>query len=192
MDWRFWRWTQRDNDLNDEIAHDLAAEAEERIRAGISREEAELASRRDFGSVSLLKEDVREIGVWASLQRLAQDLRYGWRTLRSNVLFTAMAVLSLALGIGANTAIYSVMDTVMLRALPVKNAGELAILNWRAKSKQEPAVVRHHNGANYRAAAEAWRATATSTTTRLDPNRPPRRARRATSAFFQAFHHYRK
>jgi macrolide transport system ATP-binding/permease protein len=152
MDWRFWRWTQRDNDLNDEIAHDLAAEAEERIRSGISREEAELASRRDFGSVSLLKEDVREIGVWASLQRLAQDLRYGWRTLRSNVLFTAMAVLSLALGIGANTAIYSVMDTVMLRALPVKNAGELAILNWRAKSKQEPAVVRHHNGANYRAA----------------------------------------
>ncbi len=53
MDWRFWRWRQRDNDLNDEIAHDLAADAEERVRSGIPREEAELASRRDFGNVSL-------------------------------------------------------------------------------------------------------------------------------------------
>src|ERR1700761_4219877 len=124
MDWRFWLWRQRDNDLNDEIAHDLAADAEERVYSGIPREEAELASRRDFGNVSLLKEDVREIWMWASLQRLSQDVRYGWRTLRSNLLFTCMAVLSLALGIGANTAIYSVMDAMMLRALPVKDAGE--------------------------------------------------------------------
>lgn len=104
MDWRFWRWRQRDNDLNDEFAHDLAAATEERVRSGISRAEAELASRRDFGNVSLLKEDVREIWIWASLQRLSQDVRYGWRTLRSDLLFTSMAVLSLALGIGANTA----------------------------------------------------------------------------------------
>lgn len=104
MEWRFWRWKQRDNDLDDEIAHDLAAEAEERVRSGIPREEAELASRRDFGNVSLLKEDTREMWICASLQRLSQDVRYGWRTLRSNLLFTSMAVLSLALGIGANTA----------------------------------------------------------------------------------------
>ncbi len=149
MDWRIWRWKQRDIDLNDELAHDLAAEAEEQIRSGMPREEAEFASRRDFGNVSLLKEDVREIWIRASLQRLWQDVRYGWRTLRSNVLFTTMAVLSLALGIGANTAIYSVMDAVMLRALPVKNPGELAVLNWRAK--QEPEVVHSHNGPNYKA-----------------------------------------
>jgi macrolide transport system ATP-binding/permease protein len=148
MDWRFWRWTQRDNDLDDEIAHDLAADAEERVRCGIPREEAALASRRDFGNVTLLKEDVREVWIWASLNRLSQDVRYGWRTLRSNLLFTSMAVVSLALGIGANTAIYSVMDAVMLRALPVKNAGELAILNWRTKNS-EPDVVRDHYGPNY-------------------------------------------
>ena len=148
MDWRFWRWTKRDNDISDEIAHDLAAETEERVRSGASREEAGLASRRDFGNVSLLKEDVREIWIWASLQRLSQDVRYGWRTLRSNLLFTSMAVVSLALGIGANVAIYSVMDAIMLRALPVKNPGELAILNWRAKTN-DPEVVHDHNGANY-------------------------------------------
>lgn len=148
MVWRFWQWKRRDNDLNDEIAHDLAAEAEERIRSGIPREEAEFASRRDLGNVSLLKEDVREIWIWAWLQRFSQDVRYGWRTLRSNLLFTFMAVLSLALGIGANTAIYSVMDAIMLRALPVKNPGELAILNWRTR-KAEPDVIHDHNGPNF-------------------------------------------
>ena len=148
MDWHFWRWKQRDNDLSDEIAHDLAADAEERVRFGLPREEAELASRRDFGNVSRVKEDLREIWIWASLQRLSQDVHYGWRTLRANLLFTSMAVVSLALGIGANTAIYSVMDAVMLRALPVKNAGELAILNWRTKNG-EPEVARDHYGANY-------------------------------------------
>ncbi len=148
MEWRFWRWTKRDIDLNDEIAHDLAAETEDRVRLGLPREEAELASRRDFGNVLLLKEDIREVWVWASIERLAQDVRYGWRTLRSNLLFTAMAVLSLALGIGANTSIYSVMDAIMFRALPVRNPGQLIILNWRAK--QEPAVTHDHNGPNYK------------------------------------------
>ena len=138
---------QRQADLDDEIAHDLAAEAEERIGSGIAREEAEQASRRDFGNVLLVKENVQEIWGWTSLQRLGQDVRYGWRTFSKNPLFTCMAVLSLALGIGANTAIYSVMDAIMVRALPVRNPGELVILNWR--SKQDPLVVQSHNGSDY-------------------------------------------
>ena len=76
--------------------HDLAADAEERIRSGIPREEAEWASRRDFGNVSLMKEDVREVWYRISLERFEQDVRYGWRTLCKNPLFTSMAVLSLA------------------------------------------------------------------------------------------------
>jgi hypothetical protein len=84
---------------------------------------------------------------WISLERLGQDIRYGWRTLCRNPLFAAMAVLSLALGIGANTAIYSVIDAIMVRALPVRSPGELVILNWRAK--QDPAVVQSHNGSGY-------------------------------------------
>jgi predicted permease len=149
MHWRFWRSKQRDSDLEDEIAYDLAAGAEERIQFGASREEAERASRRDFGNVALVKEDMREMWGWTSLERLDQDIRYGWRTLRKNPLFAIMAVLSLALGIGANTAIYSVMDAIMVRALPVRNPGELVILNWRAKGARDPAVVQDHTGSSY-------------------------------------------
>ncbi len=151
MDWRFWRWKQHDSDVDEEIAYDLAADAEERTRSGIPPQEAQFASRRDFGNLSLVKEDVREIWVGATLQTLYQDVRYGWRTLRSNLVFTTMAVISLALGIGANTAIYSVMDAIMLRALPVKSPSQLVILNWRAK--QEPDVVHNHSGPNYPTAA---------------------------------------
>jgi macrolide transport system ATP-binding/permease protein len=147
MRWRLWRSKQRDADLDDEIAHDLAAEAEERIRSGATREEAERASHRDFGNVLLLKEDIREMWALTSLERLGQDVRYGWRALCKNPLFGIMAVLSLALGIGANTAIYSVMDAIMIRALPVRNPGELVILNWRAK--QDDGVVQSHNGSAY-------------------------------------------
>ncbi len=147
MQWRFWRRTRREDDLGDEMAFDLAADIEERIRSGIPREEAERASRRDFGNVPLVKEEIRGMWGWTSLERLGQDVRYGWRALCKNPLFTTMAVLSLALGIGANTAIYSVMDAIMVRALPVRNPGELAILNWRAK--QEPAVVQDHTGSSY-------------------------------------------
>jgi predicted permease len=147
MPWRIWRRKQRDTDLDDEIAHDLAAEAEERIRSGATREEAERASHRDFGNVLLLKEDVREMWGSTSIERLGQDIRYGWRTLCKNPLFAMMAVLSLALGIGANTAIYSVMDAIMIRALPVRNPGDLAILNWRAR--HDDGVVQSHNGSVY-------------------------------------------
>ena len=147
MWWRFWRRKQRDADLNEEIAYDLAADAEERIRSGTPREEAEWASRRDFGNVLLIKEDVREVWYWISLERFGQDVRYGWRTLCKSPLFASMAVLSLALGIGANTAIYSIIDATMIRALPVRNPGELVILNWRAK--QDPGVVQSQNGSNY-------------------------------------------
>jgi hypothetical protein len=76
---------------------------------------------------------------------LAQDIRYAFRSMGSSKLFTGMAVLSLALGIGANTAIYSFMDGVMLRALPVQHPEQLVILNWRAKA--DAPVVHSHWGA---------------------------------------------
>ena len=80
-------------------------------------------------------------------EALAQDARYAFRGMAGSKLFTGMAVLSLALGIGANTAIYSFMDGVMFRALPVKHSEQLVILNWRAKS--DAPVVHSHWGSNY-------------------------------------------
>jgi macrolide transport system ATP-binding/permease protein len=84
---------------------------------------------------------------WTFLEQLSQDIRYALRTMADSKLFTAMVVLSLALGIGANTAMYSFMDAIMVRALPVKHPEELVILNWRAKT--EAPVVHSHWGSNY-------------------------------------------
>src|SRR5262245_39267734 len=154
MSWRLWRRKQCETDLDDEIAHDLALDTEERIRAGVAREEAKLASRRDFGNVLLLKEVIREMWGWTSLQRLGQDLRYGWRTLRKNPLFATMAVLSLALGIGVNTAIFSFMDAILIRALPVQRPGELVILNWR--TKDFPRVVHGLSGSWFNDPHTGW------------------------------------
>jgi macrolide transport system ATP-binding/permease protein len=154
MRWPFRQRKQREKDLEDEIAFDLAADTEERVRAGLSREEADYASRHDLGNTALIKEDVRETWGWAALGRLGQDIRYGCRTLRKNPLFGVMAVLSLALGIGSATAIYSVMDAVLFRALPVQHPRELVILNWRAikppaSGFTQPAGIRTVDGSVY-------------------------------------------
>ncbi len=87
---------------------------------------------------------MRTLHFW---EPLTQDVRYAFRSMTGSKLFTGMAVLSLALGIGANTAIYSFIDSVMLRALPVNHPEQLVILNWRAKS--DAPVVHSHWGSNY-------------------------------------------
>ena len=98
----------------------------DRMDRGEPRAQAEAAARREIGNVATIQEVTREMwgGMW--LERLAQDLRYGLRLLRRNPGFTVVAVLSLALGIGANTAIFQVIDAVRLRTLPVPNPSELA------------------------------------------------------------------
>ena len=80
-----------------------------------------------------MREDTRATWSWLWLEQLAQDIRYGVRGMLKNRLFTALAALSLALGIGANTAIYSFMDAILLRSLPVADPASLVVLKWRSK-----------------------------------------------------------
>ena len=94
---------------------------------------AALSGRPKFGNVTLLKEDSRAMWTWTFVEQLLQDIRYALRAMVKNKAFTALAALSLALGIGANTAIFSFMDSILLRSLPVQDPGSLVTLSWHIR-----------------------------------------------------------
>jgi predicted permease len=118
--------------LDEEIQAHLAMAARDRIAQGDRPHAAELAARREFGNRTLVQEATREMWGWNSLERLWQDVRYALRGMRRTPGFTAVAVVSLALGIGANTAIFSLINTLMLRMLPVEHPGQLVELLFKA------------------------------------------------------------
>lgn len=113
------------------------------------REEAQYAARREFGNVTLIERDGRVPWRFAALEDLAMDLSYAWRTLRKGPGFATVAILTLALGIGANTAIFSFMDAVLLRLLPVPDAKSLVWLNWRADRTTRDFVMHGMSGTTY-------------------------------------------
>jgi putative ABC transport system permease protein len=117
---------RRYDELSESIRDHLEEKIEDLMEAGLSREEAIRKARREFGNVTLIEERSREVWQWRGLETLFQDLRFGVRMLLKSKSFTAVAILSLALGIGANTAIFQLIDAVRLRMLPVKAPQELA------------------------------------------------------------------
>jgi macrolide transport system ATP-binding/permease protein len=129
-------WTRRrrkEDELREELQFHLAEEAEARQADGLPEDQARWAARRDLGNVTLLREDTRALWTWTPLEQLAQDLRYAVRMMFRNRAFTALAALSLALGIGANTAIYSFMDAILLRSLPVADPASLVVVRWQSR-----------------------------------------------------------
>ncbi len=129
------------DDLKAEIRSHLAMEERENQESGMPPDEAHYAALRRFGNLTLAQERSREMWVWNGAERLWQDIRYGLRQLRRSPGFAAVAVITLALGIGANTAIFQLLDAVRLRSLPVMNPRELTLVRladrrgWRGNQE---------------------------------------------------------
>jgi predicted permease len=153
---RWWRRKQREQDLDREIRSDLELEAEEQQENGRSLEEAQWAARRAFGNVTWVKEEVRFMWGWTLWETIFQEMRYAARTLRKSPGFAATAILTLALGIGASTAVFTVVDSVLLKPLAFHESGRLVACWERVRFLRDDAV-----GPNPRH-VEVWRQRATA------------------------------
>jgi predicted permease len=130
----------QDRELNEELQAHLEFLVEEKRRQGMTEEEARRAARLHFGGIAQTEESYREGRGLHFLETFLQDLRYALRMLRRSPGFAAVVVVSLALGIGANTAIFSAIDAVMLRMLPVEEPQQLVMLQWHASNWPEKYV----------------------------------------------------
>ena len=119
---------RRDEALDSEPRQYLDAETQANFDRGMTAEDARFAARRKVGNLGRIKEQAREVWGLAFLERLIQDLVYGVRLMKRSPVFTLAAVLSLALGIGANTAIFRFVDQILLRDLPIEKPNELVLL----------------------------------------------------------------
>jgi hypothetical protein len=134
--WRFCRRrSRREQELKRELQNHLDCKAEEQREAGLADEDARYAANRALGNQSLTKENVRAGWGWTFGDTVAQDLCYAFRSLRGSPVFALVAIVSLGLGIGANTAIFSFVNALLLKHLPVPEAERLVRLEEYKKGR---------------------------------------------------------
>jgi putative ABC transport system permease protein len=146
-----------ERDLDEELQFHIELKTRENLEAGMPPEEARLAALRAFGGVEQKKEECRDEDRWRVLDDVAQDIRYGLRMLAKNPGFTVVAVITLALGIGANTAIFSLANAVFFRGFPFPHAERLAFL-WQNNHKtgESEEAVSYPNYADWRAQSRTF------------------------------------
>lgn len=146
-----WRRRRAIKDLDDDIRDHIARETDENVSRGMAPDEARRQAQLTFGSAALAREDTERIWAWAWADQLRQDVRHAGRTLRRNRAFTAAAAATLALAIGANTLMFSVLNAVVLRPLPYRSPEQLAML-WTESPSQNL-----REGRSSLATVDAWR-----------------------------------
>ena len=142
-----------ERDLDDEIGFHLAMRQEKLERAGLAADEASAAARRRLGNPTLLREDSRSLWTFAWLEALGRDLRYALHMMAAAPLFTAVAIATLAFGIGANTAIFSIVNGVLLREMPYERPGDLYSIREAISAGNERSTLTCVNAGN----VEEWR-----------------------------------
>ena len=127
--WNLLRGDRHRNELDEELEFHIEKRIEDNLAGGIVREEAERDARLRFGNVTLEKERTRDASIVRWLDSMAQDLRYAVRALRNSAGVSALVIAALALGIGANTAIFTITNALLFRSLPIKDPQSLVNVN---------------------------------------------------------------
>jgi predicted permease len=127
------------DELSESISEHLDEKIADLMDRGMTREQAENAARREFGNITLIEERSREVWQWPTLESAIADIRFALRQLMKSPGFTVTAMLTLALGIGVNVAVFSVVDAVLLKPLPYKNADRLVMIGEQAPKDRVPA-----------------------------------------------------